>query len=566
MRKLFFALYSLSCLKTSQLFYLAFYRLWGFNRVADAVLPGSFQSELVCRLFPHPHQIIDPDRRIVRLLNKSFQLTQQKLDWTPIGFSRLWLYHLHYFDFLHQSHLTGAFKAEWIDDWIEQNPQGARPAWEPYTISLRIVNWIGYFVGRQVPPHWNQSLYTQARWLRANLELHILANHYFENIKALLFAALYFDNLKDAKQEVNDWKDFALEQLQKQLQEQFLPDGGHYERSPMYHNIMMKNCLELLAVLRGQGEKELCLQLERVVQNGLTLATNIARPDGAIPLLNDSVLDHAPDAAALLVFAKDLQLIDWPPSTTKNSEELILVQAHDTGIYGVKVRSDWLMMDCGDIGPQYQPGHTHCDLLSYELMLGGFPLVVDSGVYEYDVGAMRHQLRSTSAHNTLQVDHLEQSEIWSAFRVARRAKKIQASIERERNLIQIRGAYRGFYRGLNSSIHSREMGVVLDAQESRMRQVHVHDEVVHRRQSRRGSVGFIHLHPEVSLETRGKFQYDLRVKDLVVARIHVEHAAEVSLSPSVYAPEFGLQLVCQKLSIKSHNNCIAYSIHSLLED
>jgi hypothetical protein len=36
------------------------------------------------------------------------------------------------------------------------------------------------------------SLHQQALWLERNLEKHLLANHYFKNGKALLFAGLFF--------------------------------------------------------------------------------------------------------------------------------------------------------------------------------------------------------------------------------------------------------------------------------------------------------------------------------------------------------------------------------------
>ena len=51
----------------------------------------------------------------------------------------------------------------------------------------------------------------------------------------------------------------------------------------------------------------------------------------------------------------------------------------DTGYYGYRQGGDSLIVDCGPVGPDYQPGHAHCDTLSYELHVGGVPIVVDSG-------------------------------------------------------------------------------------------------------------------------------------------------------------------------------------------
>jgi hypothetical protein len=85
-------------------------------------------------------------------------------------------------------------------------------------------------------------------------------------------------------------------------------------------------------------------------------------------------------------------------------------------------RGDRFVIDCGELGPDYQPGHAHCDLLSYELDLDGIPLVVDSGVSGYDGDPLREYMRSTRAHNTVSVEGRDQHEMWGTFRVARRAR------------------------------------------------------------------------------------------------------------------------------------------------
>jgi uncharacterized heparinase superfamily protein len=87
-----------------------------------------------------------------------------------------------------------------------------------------------------------------------------------------------------------------------------------------------------------------------------------------------------------------------------------------------------LVIDCGPLGPSYQPGHGHCDCLSYEFALGGERIVVDTGVHDYDSGPQRRYTRSTAAHNTVTIDGAEQSEIWGVFRAGRRAVPINPSL------------------------------------------------------------------------------------------------------------------------------------------
>jgi len=81
-----------------------------------------------------------------------------------------------------------------------------------------------------------------------------------------------------------------------------------------------------------------------------------------------------------------------------------------------------LLADVGEIGPSYQPGHAHADTLSFVLYINGKAVIVDGGTSTYHSGALRLKERGTAAHNTVTVRNKNSSEVWSSFRVARRAK------------------------------------------------------------------------------------------------------------------------------------------------
>ena len=51
----------------------------------------------------------------------------------------------------------------------------------------------------------------------------------------------------------------------------------------------------------------------------------------------------------------------------------------------------------------------------------GNRVLVKSGTSEYGIGAERLRQRGTAAHNTLVIEGQDSSEVWSGFRVARRA-------------------------------------------------------------------------------------------------------------------------------------------------
>ena len=132
----------------------------------------------------------------VRFLGVEQRFVDGLPDWRAVDQTKLWRYNLHYFDYLLWPAVADARKAALIESWIAQNPLGSPDAWDPYSVSLRIVNWVKFLAAcgatPEVPAAWLESLGLQAAWLERNLEREILANHYFKNAKALVFAGSFF--------------------------------------------------------------------------------------------------------------------------------------------------------------------------------------------------------------------------------------------------------------------------------------------------------------------------------------------------------------------------------------
>ena len=100
-----------------------------------------------------------------------------------------------------------------------------------------------------------------------------------------------------------------------------------------------------------------------------------------------------------------------------------------------------VFLDAGHIGIPYQPGHSHCDALSFELYYNRNPILVNTGVSTYEGGKKRDYQRSTQAHNTVMVGDLDQSEVWGTFRVGRRAI-VKRHIDDD---MTVKASVKGFY-------------------------------------------------------------------------------------------------------------------------
>jgi uncharacterized heparinase superfamily protein len=548
-----------------------------------------------------------------RFLNLSVP-THGRIPWSAPELPRLWTYHLNYCDFLNldfnrAEDPTGALLRAALRmalDWCEQSSSGATPGWEPYPLSLRVVNWLK-FLGRNARraevlgetaalARMFGSLRAQVLALEHRLEKDLLANHLLKNIKALIFAG----SLLEAP-ESRRWLAKGQELLRREIAEQILPDGGHFERSPMYHALALEDLMDI-------RDLSFCLPASEVAPPswrpeaarwGKVLSETtfrmrgylglILHPDGEIPLFNDSALGVAQSPSELLARAEHLALAgtyqgagrsdlaglahtfacassgigrpsaDLKVCASRSTSGVTTDALADTGYAIIRDRDleSCLVFDAGPLGPDYQPGHGHCDILSYELSLHGQRVVVDTGVSTYEPGPQRHYERSTAAHNTLRIDGDEQAEIWGAFRVGRRPDVGRlASGEIERMCFA-----RGEYQGCRGVVHSRTVlytagncWFIVDCLRGRG---------LHRAES------FVHFHPSVQLEVcqprRNRNEHPparglgpgaetMRRRALVsfgryCYLLMTLGLPEMAVSESWYSPEFGLRLPSRFFSL-----------------
>jgi uncharacterized heparinase superfamily protein len=194
-----------------------------------------------------------------------------------------------------------------------------------------------------------------------------------------------------------------------------LADGGHAERSPMYHAIAMADLFEAILLARAVSAPVPPAMLS-VAGRMWHAWLRLSRPDGLPHLLNDSADGIAPSHGYLETLARRLWT-DLPEEPGVSGGWAL----RDSGFVGWRNDGRVLVADVGPPGPQHQPAHSHCGALGYEWDTGGQRVLVDSGVAGYDDDPLRSYVRSTRAHNTVMVAEREQSENWGTFRVGGRA-------------------------------------------------------------------------------------------------------------------------------------------------
>ncbi|QUX94531.1 heparinase [Marinomonas sp. CT5] len=450
-------------------------------------------------------------------------LIKNSFDWNSPHYSKLWLYNLHYFDDLNSESYgeREIIHYRFIDRWIAENPPCQGNGWEPYPISLRLVNWVKWFSRKdEVESEYLNSIAAQADALTQQIEYHILGNHLFSNAKALVFVGAYLQG-KNAKR----FLDLGLKILDREIPEQFLDDGAHFELSPMYHEILLWDLLELID-LAGMSQNTSLLERYAewrvVAEKALSWLQSMLHPDGEISFFNDAAIGIAANPQQIFDYANQLGL-------SCCADESILISNKSSGYSRVNTDVYRLFFDHANVGPDYLPGHAHADSLSFEMSVGVQRVFVNSGTSLYGVSPERLRQRETAAHNTVVVNGKSSSEVWSGFRVARRAYATLLKSEETDGVVFLSASHDGYKRLTPKVVHTRTIT-------SNAEQFILLDEL-----SQPTDASFhLHIHPDVLVVNVEEQKLMLQLPCLTLVQFECE--CPLILEESTWHPEFGVSV------------------------
>ena len=359
--------------------------------------------------------------------------------WEPAEVSQLWRYHLHYFEWAWAlvGEVDGAdvFEELWRD-WHRSAQPGRGDAWSPYAASLRAWTMCGlheYLVkGRSLEGDYRESLAVHAGYVLHNIELDVGGNHLMKNIKALLGLGVFLDDDRLLQR--------GRKLLEREVRVQVLPDGGHYERSPSYHAQVLADLIDIHDLLDAAGDDG-ATQLVDPIGRMARFLSAMVMPDRTVPLLRDCV-PVSPARLDALGIAREAE----PPR---------LQVLPDSGYVIVRVGPFHAVLDVGQPCPRRLPAHAQADSLNWVLHVDDQPVIVDTGTSSYQDPAVRAYERSTAAHNTVEVDGENSTEVFGAFRAGRRARVRLIQAADDGDTITVTAEHDG-YRFLDGSpVHRR---------------------------------------------------------------------------------------------------------------
>ena len=451
--------------------------------------------------------------------------------------SRLWSFHLHYFDYLVDIAKLYIIKSDkkyyqyikkTLLHWSSHNSLKDKnfdyAAWSRYVVSCRLISLIRVYALLKNSNLSDKPFFIFLRkliikhvlYLKDNLELDILGNHIIKNYKALVFASILFND--------NQLHLFTEKIYKKYILNQFTSVSGmHKEFSPMYSSVVLEDLLDIYNLNRDK-------KLEHVISK-LLHCIDCLNENDKLFYFNDCVDSFAKPFSYLKTFANKLGISYEKIKKINDLDGLIVFSSCEKN--NIKFG-----INCANI--PIQDGHYHCSNLSLELFYKNLKFLTNSGVLGYSNNLNRNSFRSTSYHNTLQFGTFEQSQIWALFRVGKRAKSSYViSNDDTRNLL-----LRSNVVHYNGIVHKRT--VELDNMNYKL---NILDQV---NSDKDTSCVYYHIHPKCIIKKLSKNSLEISRENGKI-RLNINEDFEIIETP--FAEEFGKKQNQKTIFIRKSSSC-----------
>ncbi len=473
------------------------------------------------------------------------------IGWNPKNYKKLWVYNLHYFDFLNiQEGIKSNEYVSWqkliINRWIDENPYPNGIGWDSYPTSLRIVNWAKWVINdNPTNQKMIQSLNFQTEWLFRRIEWHLLGNHLFSNAKALLFSGILLEGRSSSK-----WTSKAFKIIDNELKEQILDDGGNFELSPMYHAIFLEDLLDIIQLsisFPDSFKKEQIHNWKKIALKMIDWLEVMTHKDGQIALFNDSALNVSSSTLELIKYANSLGILE-SKTIEKDDKNIKLVHLKNTGYIKLSDLKVDIFIDIADVGPSYLPAHAHADTLSFELSFNTYRIFVNGGTSTYELGEKRNRERMTSSHNTVVLNDQNSSDVWNSFRVGRRARPYDLKISQKEFFTKVSCSHNGYKHINGKPVHNREWYFEKN-------KLLITDKISGKYNS---AIAHYIIHPDVKIIQKDSNRFILKMLD--GNEISMISSDESELIDFQYSPYFGNSVATKAIKIKCINKNISCSL------
>jgi uncharacterized heparinase superfamily protein len=426
-----------------------------------------------------------------------------------------WLAALHSFGWLSDlaaSDGEAAWRAarEWTEDWLGRCDAWEHIAWRADVIGDRLVAWISYFnelaERDETTPLRTRLLASIARQLRhlsrvAASEAPGLPR--LGALRGLVVAAAALGSERRLGR--------ALGKLEREIETQILPDGGHVARSPAAQLTALRYLIEARAALRA-FDAAVPAPLQSAIDRAAPMLRFFRHGDGRMALFNGANEDDAGHIDRVLARA---EAKGRPPLSAPHS-----------GFQRLQAGRSLVLAETG-LPPA--PGfdqEAHAGTLSFEMSFGRERLIVNCGAYHGPDTNWRNVARATAAHSTLVVADTNSSELHANGGLGRRPLHAPSERAEEAGSQWLAATHDG-YHPIFGLTHARQLFLAGDGEDLRGED----------RVTGRAGQGFtirFHLHPQVQASlTQDGSTVLLRLASGVGWRLRAQGAV-MTLGESIY--------------------------------
>jgi hypothetical protein len=397
-----------------------------------------------------------------------------------------------------------------LQSWFQQCPYPLGPNWtSSLEHAVRLVNWsvawrlldgAAIFEGAQgedFRKRWLDAVYLHLGFVAGHLSRHSSANnHLLGELMGVFIGTACWPLWPECAR----WHAQAAREFQREALLQNSPDGVNREQATWYHHEVADMMLLVGLHARAQGEEFEPAYWQRL-ESMLEFIAAVMDCGGHVPMIGDAddarmvrfdprpqadvyrsllatgaVLfgrgdfkakaPHFDDKSRWLLGDEAEQRFEQLPLPAEELPRRVFreggywVLGQDFGTPS-EVR---LVVDAGPLGYLGIAAHGHADALAFTLSVAGHPVLIDPGTYAYHTQKKwRDYFRGTSAHNTLRVDGLDQSQIAGNFMWLQHADASLESFDLTPEAQRWVGKHDGYRRLSDPVGHQREI-VLLSSQ------------------------------------------------------------------------------------------------------
>ena len=374
--------------------------------------------------------------------------------------------------------------AQILDDFIQNAPlteKAKATTWRTLDVGIRAANWCAsYPILRQagvIDDTLRKAFFNN---LAAHGEYLLAADNTFTRLSnwgvigdaGLYVTGLFLEN--------EHYSCTALTRLERMVALQIMPDGVHWEQSPMYHNEVLEALLLVLAVAKQHG-RTVPSAIKEAARAMCKADIAAQKPDGRQFLQGDSddtcqkdlltrgaylLQDSEIKSAAYQVLDFDTLFLCGQKANAEYTALLATPQPvkstalRESGNFYLRAGAGEQLLCTHFFCAAMGSGHGHASLLHADVTYGTHDILVDSGRFTYVNGTMRCLLKSAKMHNTIVVDEADFAPPQDSWSFVRKAQPLATYFYEADGYSVCEGGHLG-YAGLENPVIVHRMVLTL---------------------------------------------------------------------------------------------------------